>query len=141
VIYSDRFESLIFDRNYLKPDPRLIDILFSAPVWDRAALYASEYHTSHAATANFIASFVPTSTPKYCLRKLRPIWLSPISLQFAFIVFLIFVVAGWGKGVVGMGLPVPVGLLGLFRIPAEPAAPLIISTLTTNGLCSYSSWA
>jgi uncharacterized protein len=56
-----------------------------------------------------------------------------VSLQFVFIVGLIFVVAGCVKGVVGMGLPtVAIGLLGWFTKPAEAAALLIIPSLITN---------
>ncbi|MFT3802541.1 MAG: sulfite exporter TauE/SafE family protein [Burkholderiaceae bacterium] len=45
----------------------------------------------------------------------------------------IFVLAGFVKGVVGMGLPtVAVGLLGLFMAPVQAAALLIIPSLVTN---------
>lgn len=46
---------------------------------------------------------------------------------------LSFVLAGWVKGVTGMGLPtVAMGLLGLIMAPAEAAAFLIIPSAVTN---------
>jgi uncharacterized membrane protein YfcA len=45
----------------------------------------------------------------------------------------VFVLAGFVKGVVGMGLPtVAVGLLALWMTPAEAAALLIVPSLVTN---------
>lgn len=46
---------------------------------------------------------------------------------------LTFTLAGWVKGVVGMGLPtVAMGLLGLVMVPVEAAALLVIPSLVTN---------
>ena len=46
---------------------------------------------------------------------------------------LIFLLAGWVKGVTGMGLPtVAIGLLGLLIPPGEAAALLIVPSLVTN---------
>lgn len=46
---------------------------------------------------------------------------------------LVFVAAGFVKGVVGMGLPtVAMGLLGLVMAPAAAAAVLIVPSLVTN---------
>lgn len=45
----------------------------------------------------------------------------------------VFLLAGWIKGVVGMGLPtVAMGALGLFMSPVQAAALLIIPSLVTN---------
>lgn len=45
----------------------------------------------------------------------------------------VFLLAGWVKGVVGMGLPtIAMGVLGLFMAPAQAAALLIIPSLVTN---------
>ncbi|WP_115561235.1 sulfite exporter TauE/SafE family protein [Xanthomonas arboricola] len=45
----------------------------------------------------------------------------------------IFLLAGWIKGVAGMGLPtVAMGLLGLWLTPAEAAALLALPSLVTN---------
>lgn len=44
-----------------------------------------------------------------------------------------FTLAGWVKGVVGMGLPtVAMGLLGLFMVPVEAATLLVAPSLVTN---------
>lgn len=49
------------------------------------------------------------------------------------IVAVIFLLAGFVKGVVGLGLPtVAVGLLGLFMPPLQAAALLIVPSLVTN---------
>lgn len=49
------------------------------------------------------------------------------------VIAAVFVLAGFVKGVVGMGLPtVSIGLLGLFMTPAEAAAILVLPTLVTN---------
>jgi uncharacterized protein len=46
---------------------------------------------------------------------------------------LIFLLAGFVKGVIGLGLPaVAVGLLGLVMTPAQAAALLIVPSLATN---------
>jgi uncharacterized membrane protein YfcA len=49
------------------------------------------------------------------------------------IIFLVFLLAGGVKGVVGLGLPtVAVGLLGIVMAPREAAALLVIPSLVTN---------
>lgn len=49
------------------------------------------------------------------------------------VVFLIFLLAGMVKGIVGLGLPtISMALLALFMPPAEAAALLIIPSLVTN---------
>ncbi|WP_142849012.1 sulfite exporter TauE/SafE family protein [Telmatospirillum sp. J64-1] len=54
------------------------------------------------------------------------------SLFLAFI-GLVFLLAGFVKGVIGLGLPtVAVGLLGLVMIPAQAAALLVVPSLVTN---------
>lgn len=46
---------------------------------------------------------------------------------------LIFVLAGFVKGVIGLGLPaVAIGLLALFMTPAQAAALLVVPSLVTN---------
>lgn len=61
-----------------------------------------------------------------------------LSLDAAHVMLLsavagIFVLAGFVKGVVGLGLPtVAVGLLGLFMSPLQAAALLIVPSLVTN---------
>lgn len=56
-----------------------------------------------------------------------------IDSRFLLIAALIFLLAGFVKGVVGLGLPtVAVGLLGLFMLPLQAAALLIIPSLVTN---------
>lgn len=48
-------------------------------------------------------------------------------------VFFVFVLAGFVKGVVGLGLPtVAVGLLGIVMAPREAAALLVVPSLVTN---------
>jgi uncharacterized protein len=45
----------------------------------------------------------------------------------------IFLIAGWVKGVVGMGLPtVAMGALGLIMAPVQAAALLVVPSLVTN---------
>jgi uncharacterized membrane protein YfcA len=52
--------------------------------------------------------------------------------SFIWVVF-IFGLAGWVKGVVGMGLPtVAMGALGLVMPPAQAAALLVVPSLVTN---------
>jgi hypothetical protein len=52
---------------------------------------------------------------------------------FMVILTLVFLLAGFVKGVVGLGLPtVAIGFLGLIMAPAEAAALLIIPSLVTN---------
>lgn len=49
------------------------------------------------------------------------------------LVALIFALAGLVKGIAGLGLPVvAMGLLGLFMLPAEAAALLILPSMATN---------
>lgn len=46
---------------------------------------------------------------------------------------VVFLVAGWVKGVVGMGLPtVAMGALGLVMAPVQAAALLVVPSLVTN---------
>ncbi len=48
-------------------------------------------------------------------------------------IFLVFMLAGLVKGVVGLGLPtVAVGLLGIVMAPREAAALLVVPSLVTN---------
>ncbi|HVY07690.1 MAG TPA: sulfite exporter TauE/SafE family protein [Burkholderiales bacterium] len=55
------------------------------------------------------------------------------SPEFLLIVTAVFLLAGWIKGVVGMGLPtVAMGLLGLVMAPVQAAALLVIPSLVTN---------
>ena len=55
---------------------------------------------------------------------------SPDSLAY---VAAVFVLAGWVKGVVGMGLPtVVIGVLGLAMAPVHAAALLVVPSLVTN---------
>ncbi|MBB3210955.1 hypothetical protein FHW67_000190 [Herbaspirillum sp. Sphag1AN] len=50
-----------------------------------------------------------------------------------FVVMAVFLLAGLVKGVVGLGLPtVAVGLLGLFMLPMQAAALLLMPSLVTN---------
>ena len=45
----------------------------------------------------------------------------------------VFLLAGWVKGVVGMGLPtVAMGALGLTMPPVQAAALLVVPSLVTN---------
>ncbi len=56
-----------------------------------------------------------------------------MSIALAIAVALTFLIAGFVKGVVGLGLPtVSVGLLGLLMTPAEAASLLIVPSLVTN---------
>jgi uncharacterized membrane protein YfcA len=56
-----------------------------------------------------------------------------LSLEAWFAVAAVFMLAGTVKGVVGMGLPtVSMGLLGLFMLPPQAAALLVIPSLLTN---------
>src|SRR5689334_24722705 len=49
------------------------------------------------------------------------------------LIVAVFLLAGWVKGVVGMGLPtVAMGLLGLVMAPVQAAALLVIPSLVTN---------
>src|SRR3954469_5172372 len=57
--------------------------------------------------------------------------LEPLSLAA---IALIFVLAGFVKGVVGLGLPtIAIGLLSLLMTPVEGAALLVLTTIVTNG--------
>jgi uncharacterized membrane protein YfcA len=54
-------------------------------------------------------------------------------VEFIALVACIFLLAGWVKGVVGMGLPtVAMGALGLVMQPVQAAALLIVPSLVTN---------
>jgi uncharacterized protein len=54
-------------------------------------------------------------------------------LESIAIITLVFFIAGWVKGVVGMGLPtVAMGGLGLVMSPVQAAALLVIPSLVTN---------
>lgn len=56
-----------------------------------------------------------------------------MSFEHLALVFAIFLLAGWIKGVVGMGLPtVAMGALGLVMAPVQAAALLVIPSLVTN---------
>ena len=49
------------------------------------------------------------------------------------LVAAIFAVAGWIKGVIGLGLPtIATGLMGLFLLPAQAAAIVVLPALVTN---------
>lgn len=55
------------------------------------------------------------------------------STTLLFFVAAIFLLAGFVKGMIGMGLPtVAVGLLGLMMTPSQAAAILIVPSLVTN---------
>lgn len=55
------------------------------------------------------------------------------SLQQLVLVVTVFLLAGWVKGVVGMGLPtIAMGALGLVMAPVHAAALLVIPSLVTN---------
>lgn len=55
---------------------------------------------------------------------------SPESIIF---IALVFLAAGWVKGVVGMGLPtVVMGVLGAVMPPVQAAALLVVPSLVTN---------
>lgn len=55
------------------------------------------------------------------------------TLTFGLAVTAVFLVAGWVKGVAGMGLPtVAMGVLGLLMPPVQAAALLVVPSLVTN---------
>jgi uncharacterized membrane protein YfcA len=55
------------------------------------------------------------------------------SLPFLLAILSTFFLAGWIKGVIGLGLPtVAIGLLGLMMTPTEAAAILIVPSFVTN---------
>ncbi len=55
------------------------------------------------------------------------------SLPMLAVVAAVFVLAGFVKGMIGMGLPtVAIGLLGLLMTPARAAAILVVPSLVTN---------
>jgi uncharacterized membrane protein YfcA len=59
--------------------------------------------------------------------------MTPEVLPGALAVAAVFLLAGWVKGVVGMGLPtVAMGLLGLLMAPVQAAALLVVPSLVTN---------
>jgi uncharacterized protein len=56
-----------------------------------------------------------------------------VPLSLALTVGLIFLLAGFVKGVIGLGLPtVAMGVLGLVMAPAEAAALIVVPSLATN---------
>jgi uncharacterized protein len=56
-----------------------------------------------------------------------------MALSFLVLVCLVFILAGFAKGVIGLGLPtVAMGLLAIVLPPAEAAALLILPSLVTN---------
>ncbi|HCJ29671.1 MAG TPA: hypothetical protein DHV63_10325 [Pseudomonas sp.] len=56
-----------------------------------------------------------------------------IGLALSLWVFLVFILAGTVKGLIGLGLPtIAMGLLGLAMLPAQAAALLIIPSALTN---------
>lgn len=56
-----------------------------------------------------------------------------LSIESLAFVVVVFTVAGWVKGVTGMGLPtVAMGALGLIMAPVQAAALLLIPSLLTN---------
>lgn len=55
------------------------------------------------------------------------------SFSTLILVFIVFILAGLVKGVIGMGLPtIAIGLLSLIVAPVEAAAMLVLPTLITN---------
>lgn len=59
--------------------------------------------------------------------------MSEANVALAVITTLTFLLAGFVKGVVGLGLPtVAIGLLGLVMTPVEAAALLVVPSLVTN---------
>ncbi|TDU32153.1 hypothetical protein DFR24_1542 [Panacagrimonas perspica] len=57
----------------------------------------------------------------------------PDSILIGLMIALSFVLAGWVKGVVGMGLPTTaMALLSLMLAPAEAAALLVVPSMVTN---------
>lgn len=55
------------------------------------------------------------------------------ALEILIFVAVVFLLAGWVKGVVGLGLPtVAMGLLGLVMAPVQAAALLLVPSLVTN---------
>src|ERR1700676_5252574 len=59
----------------------------------------------------------------------------PCRMTIAILVFIagVFVLAGFVKGVVGLGLPaISMGLLALVMTPADAASVLIVPTVATN---------
>lgn len=56
-----------------------------------------------------------------------------LSLNTIIVIAVVFLLAGWVKGVVGMGLPtVAMGALGLVMAPVQAAALLVVPALITN---------
>jgi uncharacterized protein len=57
-----------------------------------------------------------------------------MALSIVLLVCLVFVLAGFTKGIIGLGLPtIAMGLLAVVLPPAEAAALLILPSLVTNG--------
>ncbi len=64
--------------------------------------------------------------------SVEPLWFATTAAVLAAIAFT-FVLAGFVKGVVGLGLPtIAMGLLGIFMAPAQAATLLIVPSLITN---------
>ena len=56
-----------------------------------------------------------------------------VAVESVAYVAIVFTVAGWVKGVTGMGLPtVVMGALGLVMAPVQAAALLLVPSLVTN---------
>jgi uncharacterized membrane protein YfcA len=69
------------------------------------------------------------SAPRHAKGTLR----LPDSILIGLLIALSFVLAGWVKGVVGMGLPTTaMALLSLMLTPAEAAALLVVPSMVTN---------
>lgn len=59
--------------------------------------------------------------------------MAAMEFNTALFIFVVFILAGLVKGVVGLGLPtVAVGLLGIVMAPREAAALLVVPSLVTN---------
>ena len=56
-----------------------------------------------------------------------------VAVESVMFIVIVFTVAGWIKGVTGMGLPtVVMGALGLVMAPVQAAALLLVPSLVTN---------
>ena len=56
-----------------------------------------------------------------------------VAVESVLFIVIVFTVAGWVKGVTGMGLPtVVMGALGLVMAPVQAAALLLVPSLVTN---------
>ena len=62
-----------------------------------------------------------------------------VAVESVAYVAIVFTVAGWVKGVTGMGLPtVAMGALGLVMAPVQAAALLLVPSLVTN-VCQFAT--